>query len=364
MGVCYSEEGLQSYQHERKLKAHIAKQKELQADTLRLLLVGAGESGKSTVLKQMKIINNRGQPFTASELIQLRKIAQSNVWKTFEQLVQGAEDLKLTFEGQAATCAESVMDTEFTEIAENVDAIRDILVPLRTDSTIAQVLENKKVHLLDSASYWLKHFDRVLSADFQPTTDDCLRTRQATSGVIETNLTFDQTVFQFIDVGGQRGERRKWIHSFEHIAAMFYVASLTGYCQVLEEDPTQNRLRESLSLFHGLLGLPWFTSTPVILFLNKDDVFREKLSQIPLEDYFAEFEPPEDAKGDPEAMYEECVAFITDLFRFQANTINPDVKLFPHVTTATDTSNCERVWTDAKTIVIDASVNASFAIDF
>lgn len=54
------------------------------------------------------------------------------------------------------------------------------------------------------------------------------------------------------DVGGQRDERRKWIQCFNDVTAIIFVTACSSYNMVLREDPTQNRLRESLDLFKSI----------------------------------------------------------------------------------------------------------------
>lgn len=44
-----------------------------------------------------------------------------------------------------------------------------------------------------------------------------------------------------IDVGGQRTERKKWIHCFEDVLLIMFLAAVSEFNQVLEEDNTQNR---------------------------------------------------------------------------------------------------------------------------
>jgi hypothetical protein len=51
------------------------------------------------------------------------------------------------------------------------------------------------------------------------------------------------------DVGGQRNERKKWIHCFDDVTAVIFVASLSEYDQVLYEDNTVNRMDEAVTLF-------------------------------------------------------------------------------------------------------------------
>lgn len=46
-----------------------------------------------------------------------------------------------------------------------------------------------------------------------------------------------------MDVGGQRSERKKWIHCFENVIALIYLASLSEYDQCLEEDNREVRGR-------------------------------------------------------------------------------------------------------------------------
>lgn len=40
------------------------------------------------------------------------------------------------------------------------------------------------------------------------------------------------------DVGGQRSERKKWVHCFEGVHCLMFVAALSGYDQCLVEDKT------------------------------------------------------------------------------------------------------------------------------
>ena len=129
------------------------------------------------------------------------------------------------------------------------------------------------------------------------------------------------------EVGGQRGERKKWIHCFERVTVIVYCAALSDYDQALTEDNNkvcrahtsplittshggpafQNRMAESLILFDAIVNSRWFLRTSVVLLLNKVDIFRHKLRnvsnrwclshsspgltnpKVPLEQYFSEY---------------------------------------------------------------------------
>ena len=123
---------------------------------------------------------------------------------------------------------------------------------------------------------------------------------------------------RMVDVGGQRSERRKWIHCFENVTSIMFLVALSEYDQVLVESdnevrpslgpgrgvPTgpfgepaanllpapQNRMEESKALFRTIVTYPWFQNSSVILFLNKKDLLEDKILHSHLVDYFPEFD--------------------------------------------------------------------------
>ena len=113
--------------------------------------------------------------------------------------------------------------------------------------------------------------------DFVPSTQDILRSRVKTTGICEINFLLKGMNFRVFDVGGQRSERKKWIHCFEDVTAIIFIVALSEYDQVLVEDETTNRMHESLRLFDSICNNKWFVNTSIILFLNKKDLFEEKI---------------------------------------------------------------------------------------
>ena len=57
---------------------------------------------------------------------------------------------------------------------------------------------------------------------------------------ILTRLLFSPTCrIHMFDVGGQRSERKKWIHCFESVTSIIFCTALSEYDQVLLEEKTQ-----------------------------------------------------------------------------------------------------------------------------
>jgi hypothetical protein len=91
-----------------------------------------------------------------------------------------------------------------------------------------------------------------------------------------------------VDVGGQRSERKKWIHCFQDVTAVIFCVALSEYNLMLQED-TSNRMQESLKLFREICNSPWFENTAIVLFLNKNDLFRDKIQKVDLNVCFDDY---------------------------------------------------------------------------
>ena len=135
-------------------------------------------------------------------------------------------------------------------------------------------------------------------------------------------------------------------HCFQDVNAILFISSLNEYDQCLAEDRTRNRLLESLSLFEGIISLPWFRSTAIILFLNKNDLFTDKVRRVDLGQFFPDYDGGCD--------YEEALEFIKELF-FSKN-LNPSKTIYAHVTDATDTQGIAFVWGATKHIILQQNL--------
>lgn len=102
-------------------------------------------------------------------------------------------------------------------------------------------------------------------------------------------IALSRVSFRMFDVGGQRSERKKWIHCFEGVTAIIFCVALSGYDLVLAEDEEMNRMIESMKLFDSICNSKWFVETSIILFLNKKDLFEEKIKRSPLTICFPEY---------------------------------------------------------------------------
>lgn len=308
-----------------------------QETEVKLLLLGAGESGKSTVAKQMKIIHMLG--FTQAERMNYRVTVFRNVIDNIKILATEAMNRHL-----------ELLNTDVVQrILQSSNHFRELPHALASDiktfwsEPAVQQLANKssEFYLLDNAPYYFNKIDKIAADNYVPDDEDILKTRVQSIGIYETEFNVGEAHFRMIDVGGQRTERKKWIHCFEGVTAVLFCVALSEYDQKLLEDDETNRMMESLSLFQEICHVQWFTETSIILFLNKKDVFAEKIKRIPLTVCFPEYNEPND--------YLHASEYIKKLFIARSN---PSKGIYPHFTCATDTDGFKVVFSAVQDIVL------------
>jgi guanine nucleotide-binding protein subunit alpha len=161
-----------------------------------------------------------------------------------------------------------------------------------------------------------------------PNDQDVLRSRVKTTGITETTFIIGDLTYRMFDVGGQRSERKKWIHCFENVTTILFLVAISEYDQLLFEDETVNRMQEALTLFDSICNSRWFIKTSIILFLNKIDRFKEKLPVSPMKNYFPDYEGGDD--------YAAACNYI--LNRFVSLNQHETKQIYTHFTCATDTT--------------------------
>lgn len=58
------------------------------------------------------------------------------------------------------------------------------------------------------------------------------------------------SIYRMVDVGGQRSERRKWIHCFESVTSIIFLVALSEYDQVLAESSNEVKEQSALDYFN------------------------------------------------------------------------------------------------------------------
>lgn len=359
---------------------------------IKLLLLGAGESGKSTIFKQFRILY--GTPRTDDNLRMFGVVIRSNCITVTKKLCQVIRLLELEDDLEEELAAEGAEDgmTPFQAFETLVSHLIDGTAPpleamdltddwvghcataglgpnndaqmflqiwkpikvLWQSQTMTEVWRKRAiVNIIDGHKDFLDSIDRLVSTTFKPTQQDVLLARVKTTQVVMERYRIDGIDFEMYDVGGQRSERRKWIDCFDNVDAVIFVAALSEYDQNLAESKRTNRMVEALELFRSICNNRAFANTSVMLFLNKKDIFEEKLqySDIAAQKPFADY-------GGPPNDFNNGVLYFIE--KFKDCLINDDLTdSFIQPCTATDTNNMEFVLDSTRTIIMTDNLRRS-----
>lgn len=353
MGNCGAVGDPETRRRDRELQMKLQADHELENNKIKLLLLGAGESGKSTIFKQMKILY--GKPPSEDECAALSQVIHANIMAAFRTLVKESENLGLRDEVQ---CTGEMEQFENISCADDVvdSAKAELILKLWADPGIQKVWDRRsEFQIIETTMSYLQSMDRISAPNYIPTQQDILLARVRTSGILTEAYVIDGNIFEMYDVGGQRNERKKWIHCFDNVTALIFVAALSEYNQKLFEDTSTNRMLEALDLFEEISKSNYFVKSSMMLFLNKKDLFQEKLNTISIS------ETPEfsDYSGGSD-FTEGCQYFVSKFRqRFYSAHKGSDRELYYHITCATDTGNVQMVFNTCKDVILKQNLKES-----
>jgi len=312
-------------QKSRDIDKQLAKEEKRRKNELILIMLGPGGSGKSTFCKQMKILHMFG--FTENEKEKFRWVIHTNIVDAICTLIEaafrhsyfklGVEATKQNGVGSSngKSASESicklgnfllkryrgkkfnkatndfvVVERAFLPVEIQVDGVYvhvwsldeklgDDISKIWGDDSIKALFDKRvdyQIMIDDSAVYYLNQLDRIVKENYVPTDIDILRARLKTTSVVETTFAWEGSYFRIVDVGGQKGERKKWLPLFSGVTAVIFCIGLSDFDLPMEEDPETNRMNDALELFREVANSKYLENVPIILFLNKKDLFEEK----------------------------------------------------------------------------------------
>ncbi|XP_026530813.1 guanine nucleotide-binding protein subunit alpha-11-like isoform X2 [Notechis scutatus] len=266
---CLSEEQKTSRLLRLEIERRLRRDKLHSGDELKLLLLGTGESGKSTFIKQMKIIHGSG--FTEEERKSYTKLVYQNIYSAMQAMVSAMDALQIPYSSeQSKDDSRMIEDVQADKIESLERKYAEAIKRLWEDPGIQECYRRRREYQLsDSAKYFLSDLERIAMPSFVPNEQDVLRVRIPTTGIIEYPFVLQKVPFRMVDVGGQRSERRKWIHCFDNVTSIIFLVALSEYDQVLaeshNEDPNKmSKLLETSFWSYIRIRIQTKTSMPTL----------------------------------------------------------------------------------------------------
>ncbi|XP_037649504.1 guanine nucleotide-binding protein G(o) subunit alpha-like [Sebastes umbrosus] len=344
MGMCLrldvTEEGKRAKLRSSRIEQDLCEHARTEMNVMKILMLGAAESGKSTLIRQIRIIHSHG--FSTQELMSFKPAVLDNLVTSVKMVLHGMGMLRINlanmnnkrYARSILSCSQCLGDDQ-----ELLPFVAHAIYALLADQGVRlAAARGYEFELNDSALYFFENMSRIIAPKYVPTESDVLRVRLRTCGIIETQFQLNEMTFRLYDVGGQRSERRKWLSCFDSIQAVLFVVALSSYDMTQTEESPGIRLQESLELFRSICNNTVFRSTSLILFMNKTDLFRDKIlhSGRHLRFYLSSYTG---ADRDVDA----AAHHITAMFSSCSNS-SPDKPVYHHFTTATDTASVQLVF--------------------
>jgi hypothetical protein len=261
----------------QRLNVEIDMSSDLTKGATQLLLLGTEDSGKSTLMKSASLIfDSRPTTEKRKEII---KHVHKIVIKSMKILLQWSEIYLSvpTFDRNQGIKSAILTHND-----------NDPLNPL-ISSAIGELWKNdpfvktaydrrREFFLSDGAAYFFDEIIRISEAKYVPTDQDILHVPITQTAVEQIEVAIDNQIVKIIECG-QKTEREKWVHLFERVHAVVFVASLADYDKIVEGDFKRNKLVESMALFHWVVNHPAFEYSAIVLVLTKKDLLENQLKK-------------------------------------------------------------------------------------
>jgi guanine nucleotide-binding protein subunit alpha len=331
----------------REAEKELRETKAKMSSQVKVLLLGSGDSGKSTILKQMRLIHR--VPFQPHEIEFYRQLVFQNLTYGIKCVLDAMEDLDIVPTEASGPAARLIEDAPDIKDGERYPPeYHEALASLWRDESVQRAIERGNEYALpENLRYFFPRLDRLFAAGYAPTSMDIVHTRARTIGITETAFKLRDQEMLMVDVGGQKSERRKWIHCFQDVTSILFLVSLSGYDQCLVEDKDANQMQDAMTIWDSICHSQWFKQTSIILFLNKNDLFEEKVPNSDIKNFFPDFDG---APGDIQAGRDYFKKRFARLAQKAGRSKEREVYI--HTTTATDTALLKVVMTAVEDIVM------------
>eukprot|EP01080_Neovahlkampfia_damariscottae_P007179 gene7179-11491_t len=278
-------------------------EKKEKKDEYKLLLLGTGDSGKTTFINQTNLIHD------PSYFKKKEKYFKADI---FRNLLSGMAiiceyviDQKLPFKNEEnEKFAKNIIDTNDEEEANILEIftkqIHNQMISLWKEEIIQNsvLICQKKFGLYENISIYFKTLEEFSPNVYETTKEDVISSTKKTTGIttFPLDVKIDEQIYKtkIIDTGGQRNERKKWkqCYSKGDISGILFIVSLSEFDQLNYEDNKTNRMTDSLKIFNSILLDESISKIPVFLIFNKIDIFEEKIknSSSELKELFSDYQ--------------------------------------------------------------------------
>jgi hypothetical protein len=188
---------------------------------IKFALLGTGESGKTSVFKQLKR-SYKDDPSYGEEFFDFKNSIYSNIFQSTQTLSQDCieKNPKDPFDDpdnlkRAEIIAEMQFNCIFLDVnQEYTPEFHQMIGELWKENSLIEKFRNhpEDFQVSENLQYFLDRFDKLNPIDYIPSIEDILHCQRNTNGMVELNFKIENFHFSFYNFGGSRADRRLWKH--------------------------------------------------------------------------------------------------------------------------------------------------------
>eukprot|EP01084_Bolivina_argentea_P015247 28511_1 len=206
MGCCESDEAAQwSKKEDKRLQKELQAQKRKDSSVKKLLFLGSGGSGKSTLFKQLRTLHGSGyadkdrlqfKDHIFAQIVEQMRLCLECIEILKEEESDDYKDIQLSEEGKNS--AEQLQSAPTLQVTTQIADVIELLWKEAAIQTIYDLRATMKID--DSSAYFWDEVRRISKGDYVPNDKDILLVRYRTTGVIEQKFEIKKNLFHVFDV--------------------------------------------------------------------------------------------------------------------------------------------------------------------
>ena len=331
----------------------------------RILLLGNHRSGRNGIFRMGYNYSDEyklkvQQKIIEKTILKMKRLIESYLELTEEKIDQ-FRDLQLSSDGQKA-----LEFIDHLHISNEMDIDNEMITNIKclwNENGIKQAHNYGDNVMLINWQYFFDRIDIISSKNYRPSNNEIIMAdlEHSKTGIIEKQFELQGHNFMFIDIENlmyddewalhprnyNLPERSKFLHCFECISAIIYCANLSSFDQTKRYQDI-NILQESMQEFEQIANCRWFRDIPIALMFTKSDLFKVKIKQKYLNNYFIDY--------DGDNNYYDCIDWISEQFKQTQGRIYGDRWIQHYVVNITDTSAVLKALADISHVIVNASL--------
>lgn len=298
--------------------------------------------------------------FSPQELETYKALTVINVLQVTQQILTYASRNNVAEIPTDSEASKMILDLQNVWEAQITSELREAIKEVWKNPKVEQLIPVAlKEEMKPSANYFKGELNRILASDYTPTQLDVLYSRQRTLGintfdfeVSEKKASDKKKRIHVVDGGGQASERRKWNNYIDDNDTVLFCIGIDEYdVPCFEKNNEVTNLEFSLELLANTLVYANGQKKPVIVLLNKIDLFEKKLEKVPLKKYYSEFDGGND--------FEKAKEFLQNKVMKVAKKSGV-INLYCYFTCALDRQLVKTVFDSVNHYIISAVIDSNF----